>query len=72
MLDIVERLHRANQYLRQVGLVNDPIEDAIKEIEHLRNALKKSSELVEDHWLDWPKEEISAAILELMRYDKRD
>jgi len=46
-------------------------EEAAVEIERLRNAMNTAAQLVEDHWHDWPKEEIATAIRELVYYTAR-
>ncbi len=38
------------------------------EIERLRMALERAACIAEEHWTDWPREEIAAAIRELIHY----
>ena len=52
-----------------VAIKNIDGEEAAKEIERLQNCLELAARITEEHWLDWPKEEIAAAIRELLHYN---
>jgi hypothetical protein len=74
MRDIVARLRSTTIVYSDeartnlVALKNIDGEDAAQEIERLRDCLELAARITEDHWLDWPKEEISAAIRNLLHH----
>lgn len=47
-------------------------EEAAVEIERLRMALERAACIAEEHWTDWPREEIAAAIRELAHYTPKE
>lgn len=47
-------------------------EEAALEIERLRKALERAACIAEEHWTDWPREEIAAAIRELAHYTPKE
>lgn len=47
-------------------------EEAAIEIERLRMALERAACIAEEHWTDWPREEIAAAIRELAHYTPKE
>lgn len=47
-------------------------EEAAVEIERLRMALERAACIAEEHWTAWPREEIAAAIRELIHYTPKE
>jgi len=74
MRDIVSKLrtttivHNNEDGCHLVAYRNMDGEEAAAEIERLQTAIYTAAQLVEDHWHDWPKEEITTAIQELVRF----
>lgn len=74
MRDIVAKLrtttivHNNEDGCHLVAYRNMDGEEAAIEIERLRMALERAACIAEEHWTDWPREEIAAAIRELIHY----
>lgn len=74
MRDIVSKLRSTTivysdaERTHLVALKNIDGEEGAQEIERLRDCLELAARITEDHWLDWPKEEIAAAIRNLLHH----
>lgn len=78
MRDIVSKLrtttivHNNEDGRHLVAYRNMDGEEAAVEIERLRKALERAACIAEEHWHDWPKEEIRDAIRELAYFTSKE